>query len=217
MGLAKARITVEYSGVFFDVFFNPEEYTLNKDNNFAAQAIPGLTGPLLQFVHGNMRTLEMELFLDTLEPPRDVRDETQKIVKLLDIDSTLHAPPVLRVSWASLQFRCVLARVSQKFIRFLDDGRPVRARLNVTFNEFIDPDTEAKQVNRQTADFSKAHVVKLGETLSRIAALHYDDPEVWRPIAIANGLDNPRAISPGQSLLIPSLPFADPTTGEVVV
>jgi LysM repeat protein len=217
MGLAKARITVEYSGAFFDVFFNPEEYTLNKDNNFAAQAIPGLTGPLLQFVHGNMRTLEMELFLDTLEPPRDVRDETQKIVKLLDIDSTLHAPPVLRVSWASLQFRCVLARVSQKFIRFLDDGRPVRARLNVTFNEFIDPDTEAKQVNRQTADFSKAHVVKRGETLSRIAALHYDDPEVWRPIAIANGLVNPRAISPGQSLLIPSLPFADPTTGEVVV
>ena len=45
--------------------FNPEEYTLNKDNNFASQAVPGLSGPLLQFVHGNMRTLEMELFFDT--------------------------------------------------------------------------------------------------------------------------------------------------------
>ena len=45
------------------LLFNPEEYTLNKDNNFASQAIPGLTGPLLQFVHGNMRTLEMEAVL----------------------------------------------------------------------------------------------------------------------------------------------------------
>ena len=215
MGLAKAKITIEYSGQSFDVLFNPEEYTLNKDNNFAAQAIPGLSGPLLQFVNGNMRTLEMELFFDTTDARTDVRDLTQKVVTLLDIDSTLHAPPVLRVAWASLQFRCVLARVSQKFVMFRDDGRPVRARLAVTFNEFLDPDTEAKQVNRQTADFSKVHVVKRGDTLSRIAAALYDDPTSWRPIAIANNLDDPRAISVGQSLSIPSLPFVDPLTGVV--
>jgi nucleoid-associated protein YgaU len=216
VGLAKAKITVEYSGQSFDVLFNPEEYTLNKDNNFAAQAIPGLTGPLLQFVNGNLRTLEMELFYDSTEPPSDVRDQTQKVVSLMEIDSTLHAPPVLRVSWASLQFRCVLARVSQKFIRFLEDGRPVRARLTVTFNEFLDPQTEAQQVNRQTADFSKVHVVKRGETLSGIAFALYDNPASWRPIAIANDLDDPRDISVGQSLLIPSLPFVDPLTGEVL-
>ena len=216
MGLAKAKIAVEYSGQSFNVFFNPEEYTLNKDNNFAAQAIPGLSGPLLQFVNGNMRTLEMELFFDTTDARTDVRSETQKVVGLLDIDSTLHAPPVLRVSWASLQFRCVLARVSQKFTMFLEDGSPVRARLNVTFNEFLDPDTEAKEVNRQTADFTKVHVVKRGDTLSRIAAALYDNPAVWRPIAIANNLSDPRDISIGQSLAIPSLPFVDPLTGEVL-
>jgi LysM repeat protein len=216
MGLAKAKITIEYSGQSFNVFFNPEEYTLNKDNNFAAQAIPGLSGPLLQFVNGNMRTLEMELFFDTTDARTDVRSATQKVVGLLDIDSTLHAPPVLRVSWASLQFRCVLARVSQKFTMFLEDGSPVRARLNVTFNEFLDPDTEAKEVNRQTADFTKVHVVKRGDTLSRIAAALYDNPAVWRPIAIANNLSDPRDISIGQSLAIPSLPFVDPLTGEVL-
>lgn len=216
MGLAKARITVEHTGEFFDVLFNPEEYTLNKDNNFASQAIPGLSGPLLQFVNGNMRTLEMELFFDTTEPPHDVRDETQKVVGLLDINSDLHAPPVLRVSWASLQFRCVLARVSQKFIRFLDDGQPVRARLTVTFDEYIDPDSESKEVNRQTADFSKVHVVKRGETLSGIAGDFYADPGSWRPIAIANDIDDPREIETGQPLRIPSLPFVDPATGQVV-
>jgi LysM repeat protein len=216
MGLAKAKITIEYSGQSFNVFFNPEEYTLNKDNNFAAQAIPGLSGPLLQFVNGNMRTLEMELFFDTTDARTDVRSATQKVVGLLDIDSTLHAPPVLRVSWASLQFRCVLARVSQKFTMFLEDGSPVRARLNVTFNEFLDPDTEAKEVNRQTADFTKVHVVKRGDTLSRIANALYDNPAVWRPIAIANNLSDPRDISIGQSLAIPSLPFVDPLTGEVL-
>jgi LysM repeat protein len=216
MGLSKAKITIEYSKVSFDVLFNPEEYTLNKDNNFASQAIPGLSGPLLQFVNGNMRTLEMELFFDTSDARTDVRTLTQQVVSLLDIDSTLHAPPVLIVSWSSLQFRCVLARVSQKFVRFLEDGQPVRARLTVTFNEFLDPETEAKEINRQTADFSKVHVVKRGDTLSRIANALYEDPTKWRPIAIANNLDDPRAISVGQSLAVPSLPFVDPLTGEVL-
>ena len=224
MALAKAQITVEHTGQRLDVMFNPEEYTLNKDNNFASQTVPGLSSPLLQFVNGNLRTLEMELFFDTYLPitteakaPRDVREETEKIIKLMKIDSELHAPPVLRFTWASLEFRCVLARASQKFQMFLDDGRPVRARLTCTFNEFIDEEREAKEVNRQTADFSKAHTVFEAETLSSIAFRFYGDPKLWRPIAIANRLDDPRAIEVGQLLLIPALPFTDQETGEVTV
>jgi hypothetical protein len=218
MALVKANITNLFTGEKFDVLFNPEEYTLNKDNNFASQTVPGLGSPLLQFVNGNLRTLDMELFFDTYEPkpPRDVRDETQKIVNLLKIDRDLHAPPIIEVSWASLNFRCVLARVSQKFLMFLDDGRPVRARLTVTFNEIIDEEREAKEVNRQTADFSKAHTVKQGETLSSIAGRLYQNPRIWRPIAIANGIDDPRSIFTGQVLRVPSLPFIDEQSGEVI-
>ena len=220
MGLAKIQIMVEHTGESFNGLFIPEEYTINKDNNFASQAIPGLSGPLLQFVHGNMRTLEMELFFDTYDtkslPKRDVRDETNRVVKLTTIDPELHAPPILRVSWASLQFRCVLARVSQKFIMFADDGTPVRARLNVTFNEFIDAEREAKEVARQTANFSKVYVVTQGETLSMIAAKLYDNAQSWRPIAIVNDISDPRSLFPGQALRIPALPFIDPETGEVL-
>jgi nucleoid-associated protein YgaU len=59
-------------------------------------------------------------------------------------------------------------------------------------------------------------VVIEGETLSGIAATHYDDPRMWRPIALANGLSDPRALASGQPLRIPALPYHDPETGEVV-
>jgi hypothetical protein len=205
MGLTKARILVEHTGEQFTVMFNPEEYALSKDNNFASHAVPGLSSPLLQFVAGNLRTLEMELFFDTTDDRRDVREETGRVVGLLDIRSDLHAPPVIRVSWATLQFRCVLARASQRFTRFLEDGRPTRARVSCTFNEFIDEEREAKEVNRQTADFTKAHVVRRGESISDIAFLHYRDPQLWRPIADANALADPRLLVPGESLRVPSL------------
>jgi LysM repeat protein len=223
MGLEKAKIKNLFTGEDFDVLFNPEEYTLNQDNNFASQTVPGLSSPLLQFVNGNLRTLEMELFFDTYLPHtiekraiRDVRDETRKVVDLMKINGEFHAPPVLEVTWGSLFLRCVLARVSQKFIMFLNDGRPVRARLSVTFNEFIDEEREAKEVNRQTADYSKVHTVIQGETVSAIANRFYGDARLWRPIAIENDLADPRALFIGQQLRIPSLPFTDPESGEVV-
>lgn len=215
MALAKASITVEHTGKRFDVMFNPEEYSLNKDNTYASQAIPGLGSPILQFVHGNLRTLEMELFFDTTDSRTDVRAETQKVVDLLKIDSALHAPPVLRVAWGSLQLRCVLTRAGQKFIKFEGDGRPTRARVTVSFSEFIDPEREAKEVNRQTADYSKGYIVQDGDTLPSIALRFYDTPALWRALAAANGIDDPRAIAPGQALQVPALPFTDPATGEV--
>jgi nucleoid-associated protein YgaU len=101
----------------------------------------------------------------------------------------------------------VLTKVSQQFTKFLESGAPVRARLSVSFSEFIDEEREAKEVNRQTADFTKTHVVTGRETLSMIAARYYEDPKNWRPIAIVNDIDDPRALEPGQSLIIPSLPF----------
>jgi LysM repeat protein len=215
MALEKLTIRIEHTGEAIQALFNPEEYTLSKDNNFASQAIPGLSGPILQFVNGNQRTLDLDLFFDTTAGRTDVRQHTQKVADLLKIDSELHAPPILLVSWGSLELRCVLVRLSQKFLQFLEDGRPVRARLTVSFNEFLDPEREAKEINRQTADFTKVHVTGPGETLEGIAARYYQNPFVWRAIALANDIDDPLAIEPGDELQIPSLPFRDPETGEV--
>lgn len=216
MALDHVQILNEQTGDRILAMFNPEEYSLNKDNNYASQAIPGLTSPLLQFVHGNLQTLDMELFFDTFEAQDDVRTRTSQIFNLLAINSDLHTPPVLRVTWGTLDFRCVLAKVNQKFIRFFSDGRPGRARLNVTFNEYLDAATQVAQANLQSPDFSKAYVVKQGDTISGIAAQFYEDATKWRPIALANALIDPRSIVPGQEILVPPLPFTDPSTGVVL-
>jgi hypothetical protein len=220
--MEKAIITNTVTNDRIPVLFNPEEYTLNKDINFAQTTVPGLSAPILQFVSGNMGTLDMELLVDTYEDHggkvaanSDVREETKRITDLMNIDPSTHAPPVLLFTWGSLAFTCVLARVSQRFTLFLPDGTPVRARLTVTFNEFRNVDLEAKEIKRETADYSKLHTVKQGETLSNIAQTVYDDPTLWRPIALRNHISNPRQLSIGSRLVIPMLPFRDPESGEV--
>jgi nucleoid-associated protein YgaU len=118
-------------------------------------------------------------------------------------------------AWGSLTFTCVLARAAQRFIMFRPDGVPIRARLQVTFNEFRDVELEAKEIKRETADYTKRHTVGQDETLSGIAAATYGDASMWRPIAIRNGIDDPRELAVGLQLAIPSLPYRDPDSGEV--
>jgi nucleoid-associated protein YgaU len=91
----------------------------------------------------------------------------------------------------------------------------VRARLTVSFSEYRNIDLEAKEVKRETSDYSKRHVVNQGETLSSIASAEYGDPALWRVIALANALQRARLLRPGQKLLLPSLPYRDPDSGMV--
>jgi len=225
MALEKATITNTNSGTRVGVQFNPEEYTLNRDVNYAQAAIPGLSAPLLQFAHGNMQTLDLELLIDSHEAHTagggnaaggDVRQLVRRVTDLMNIDPATHAPPVLLFTWGSLSFTCVLAKANQKFTMFRPDGVPVRAKVSVTFNEFRNGDLEAKEVKRETADYSKMHVVVQGETLSGIAAQVYANAATWRPIAILNGIDDPTSLDVGRHLLVPQLPFRDPETGEVM-
>jgi hypothetical protein len=228
VALEKASILKKDSGeLVLAVMFNPEDYTVNRDNNFAQIAIPGLRAPLLQFVHGNAQTLEMELLIDTVEAHAaggqqlnsagdDARPLVAKLVSLLDIDPATHAPPVLRFVWASFTFTCVLTRAVQKYTMFRADGAPVRAKVSATFTEFTNAETEAKEVKRETSDYSKVHTVVEGETLPDIAFRLLGSAELWRPIAVANGVEDPRLLTAGTQLGVPRLPFTDPDTGEVI-
>jgi nucleoid-associated protein YgaU len=226
MELEKAVLQNGNTEQVIPVLFNPEEYTLKRGVNYARIPVVGLSGPITQFVNGEAATLDMELFLDTLEAHEhagqrlnaagaDVRQLVQRVVGLMDIDPTTHAPPVLLFVWGSLSFNCVLTSATQTYVMFRPDGVPVRARLQVSFSEFRSVDLEAKQVKRETSDYTKTYVVGQGEDLSAIAAREYGTPALWRAIALYNQLDDPRALSVGQTLSIPRLPYRHPATGQV--
>jgi hypothetical protein len=195
-------------GETIEVLFNPNQYQLTRGNQFAEVAVPGLGAPPLQFIRGNARTLSMQLFFDTYDPVdanvtqgSDVRQYTQQIINLLEVDSELHAPPICLFNWGSLSFVGVPERAHQTFTMFLSTGIPVRATMDVSLKE-----VGQEQAGRlQSADFTKRHVVRRGDTLSSIAAEKYGDPALWRPIAEENGLDNPLALQTGQVLVIPAL------------
>jgi nucleoid-associated protein YgaU len=221
MSFELATLTNTITGERIPVLFNPGEYTVNRDLTYAQLPVPGLSAPVVQFVHGNAQTIDLELLVDTYESSTqagagsDVRLLTQKIVGLMDIAPSLHAPPPVIFAWGSLTFTCVISRCVQHYVLFRPDGVPLRARLELTLSEFRNIELEAREVKRETADYTKTHVVSEGETLPTIAFAVYGDATRWRPIALRNAVDDPRALTVGGRIAIPRLPYRDPDSGEV--
>jgi hypothetical protein len=186
------------------VLFNPEQYSVEKSNQFASMAVPGRDSPIIQFVRGEAQTLSMDIFFDTYTyyQAEDVTKYTSKVSDLLTIQGDIHAPPVVSFHWGSFSFTGVLEKVSKKFTMFIEDGTPVRATLSVTFRQFT-----AEQQPKSSPDYTKMRTVGDGDSLWLIASQEYGDTSKWKVIADANvsTIVNPRTLVPGTRLIIPPL------------
>ena len=209
MALAKLTIAVE-GGERIKVLFNPNQIRINKSSKWRLAASVQRDVPASQFTYGEPATLTMELFFDTDEDRKDVRAHTKKIFHLTTVEEhgELHRPPLCKLEWGQQNFDdfdWVLQTLNQSFTLFMDDGTPVRATLGCTFRQWRSDELEARLLNTQSVNVAKTRIVRRGDTLSSIASVEYNDSTLWRPIAEANRIDNPRVLTPGQRLDIPAL------------
>lgn len=207
----------------FEVLFNPNSYSITKTvtwNQTGAPAAAGnapagaggkttqiyLDAPTLNFGGGGSRQLTLNLFFDVTETPdADVRDEISDIVALTRKDRDQKCPLPCEISWGGsgdnydFPFVGVVTSLTQNFVLFDPDGTPLRANVTVILTEYPDPEKNQRETDPELT----TRVVKAGDTISSIAGEFYGDPGLWRTIADANGLDDPRRLQPGMRLTIP--------------
>jgi nucleoid-associated protein YgaU len=214
MTLEKLKIQVETGKGQFNkeitALFNPEQISITKTANWSAVNKAEGDVPAAQFTHGEAATLSLDLLFDTYESGGDVQQYTREMFQLTTVQyhGNLHRPPLCYLRWGTFtldNFQWVLTSLTQNFTLFLANGTPVRARLTCSFRQWRSDEEEARLLNKQSVDVAKTHTVRRGDTLSTIATEHYEDPRLWRPIAAANRLTNPRRLTPGQVLMIPAL------------
>jgi nucleoid-associated protein YgaU len=187
------------------VLFNPQQYAINKSNQFANMAIPGRDSPIIQFVRGESETLSMDLFFDTYtyDNGEDVRNYTSKVTDLMIIDPEIHAPKICSFAWnigkKDKYFTGIIEKATTTYTMFLGNGIPVRAKLNISVRQFGE-----HQPIRHSPDKTKRRIFT-NDPLWIIAAREYGDPEKWKEIAKANNIVDPLSIEPGRELIIPKL------------
>src|SRR5690606_12357612 len=181
-----------------------------------------LDTPVLQFVRGENEQLTLALFFDTTEqgtgagatPVTGLVDPFYRLVK---VDGAMHAPPIVRLTWSDAfpgtttdrgeapipVFDGVVTSVDRRYTLFNPDGVPLRATVSMTLREYKTLEEQLQDLNLQSSDHTRAHVVRQGETLPQVAFEAYQDPARWRLIAEHNGILDPRRLAPGTVLQLP--------------
>jgi hypothetical protein len=190
---------------FFEALFNPNQYVIDKSNTFASMQVPGLESSIIQFVRGESESLSLELFFDTYtyHSSKNVTEYTNKVRDLLNINEEIHAPPICTFEWGKENFTGIVEKATTTYTMFLEDGTPVRARINLTLKQYQMGAKEAPKL--KSSDRTRRRTVTDGDSLWLIAAQEYGSPSMWRAIADANDIDDPLVLKPGIDLIIPKI------------
>lgn len=201
---------VKAGGMAVPCMFNPYEYRITKTNSFSQQPKNDSDVTQAEFQSAGPQTLTLSLYFDTYETGEDVSQTTRKLWKLMMTKTQRQSrrgkkvpPPQVAFEWGVFFFVAYITSMTQTFTLFKQDGTPVRAKVDVTFTQYVDVDDYPSQAARGGTFYEQAWRVIAGERLDTIAGEVYGDPQKWRLIAERNHITNPYALQPGQILQIP--------------
>lgn len=201
-----------------EVQFNPQTLKLSFSNQNAGGNQSG--GSNTQFVAQGTTKLSLELWFDVTlphpkgkeDPKGDVRKLTREVAFFMTPqplkDGSGSAPPGVQFQWGTFLFKGTVDSMEETLDLFSEDGKPLRAGLTLSLSKqdmVFDFNDTAKK-NDNTPDGGKGpaagtqplSMAKSGDTVQGMAAgAGVSD---WKAVAIANGIENPRQMSPGALL-----------------
>jgi LysM repeat protein len=212
--LQKAYLEVE-NGSRIDCMFNPARFQFSQTNRWDSDRVPGKTAPTLRFGGGEGGSFDLSLVFDTTSDGSAVTVHTNKLLKLMEIDTSLAGydqarnngrPPWVKFHWGTHvhSFKAVVKSANVTFTYFSQEGLPLRANVELSLEQY-EPDANWGPQNPTsgTPTPNRTHQVQVGDTLDRIAARYYGDSTKWRDIAALNGIGDPLDLRPGTLLAIP--------------
>jgi nucleoid-associated protein YgaU len=209
----KAFLKIE-GGDEIHCMFNPAELTISKSNTWNGGEAKGKNAPELVFQAGQSATMTMSLTFDTTRDGTAVTVHTTKLLNLMKVNPALRGadrsrnkarPPWVEFVWGpTSSFKAIVERLQIKFTYFASDGKPLRAKAEVSLKQWHDEDhLPLQNPTSSTPSLHTVHQLRPGETLDRVAARHYGDATRWRLIAEANDILDPLQLPKGGMLAIP--------------
>jgi len=201
----------------FTVWINPASYTRDYTIDYADRQAPGSNGPSPEFNRVGQECVSFELVFDAtgvIPPPiPGTPIPSDGVAGLLDtftalvatVNGSIHRPNYVKLSWAQLQFQCVLTKLNITYSLFKPNGTPIRAKAQVTFQSFTSESQLAAEANLTSPDLTHLVTVLAGDTLPALCHRIYGSSTYYVQVARFNGLTDFRRLAPGRQLVFPPL------------
>jgi phage protein U len=213
-GQAIARaMLIGSDGSILNCQFNPESLQRTKSARWQNQPARGSSRqPRHQFVGTGSESLVAKLLFDGFDslgaPGRPVEQAVNLLLEWTTVPASAQnqstpQPPTVTFQWGTgVSFKGYIQTVEVQYTMFSPDGRPLRATANVTMQALPDDPLGTNPTSGGVSGRTSAQVGD-GDTLPSISYQQYGDPNLWRAIALVNGIDDPGRLRPGARLLVP--------------
>lgn len=211
-GLTAGKITNLSNNKVVYFMFNPQEYTISKTNTWTPRPINGMNLPLVSFQQGGPQSITLNLYFDAQrQSGGDVRGYTASLWEMMMIDETKRnpttgkgEPPPVAFEWGRLYFKAILLSLNENFTLFSSAGVPIRCKVTVTLQQYIDESDLPTQVAGQTPTNTSTTTTQMreGDRLDHVATQNGMPPENHRDIAEQNNINNPLNVPPGTNLQV---------------
>ncbi|MCB0012647.1 MAG: LysM peptidoglycan-binding domain-containing protein [Anaerolineales bacterium] len=216
-GLVAARIyEVDDSGnpkggLAVSFMFNPKEYSVTQQNSYSKAETGDANAKVELSSAGYQKLTLKQLVFDTYDLGTDVTLITKLLWDLMKPvppegggDDAKPTARYVAFEWGSFRFVSVITSVTQNFTLFTQEGVPVRAMVDVSFEQFTNRDNwPGQNPTSGGGPLERVWRVKAGDRLDYISADVYGDATLWRNIAEYNKIEDPFRLRPGSELSIP--------------
>ncbi len=197
-----------------EVQINPASLKYSRQTKLSGGDNAGTSVPSKNFYQLKESALSFDFVLDETgviplrigETDTTIPDVIEKLEKIVyRINDETHQPNFLKMSWGCFIYKGRLTSLDYDYTLFRPDGSPLRVNVTMKIDGYLDPLTEARQVNRKSPDLTRLIRLADGETLAMWCDKIYGDASYCADVARTNDMAGFRHIEPGTQIVFPPL------------
>ena len=194
----------------YEVMFNPSSLAVKLQVERDQTEPDGAINGLMKFKKLAAQDYTFEFIIDGTgangETKKEVPDEVRKFLSVAyDYSGTEHKPNYIKILYGSVLLKCVLKSVDVTYNLFSPNGKPLRAKINSSFNSCADPELSAAIKNDNSPDMTHLRKLKRSDKLISFSNTIYKKNSLYLEVARANEFNSFRNLPEGTAIFFPPL------------
>jgi hypothetical protein len=195
----------------YEAMINPDTITWQRTVNYNEEQASGTSSASQTYLNTPSETLSFDIVIDCtgiVDPDRtDLMVELDELQDIIyTYDGFIHRPNYVKIQWGQgIIFNGVITSLNTTFSLFRPDGSPIRAKVSLSFSEYISPETLAEMQADESPDMTHLVSVVQGMSLPQLCRKVWKNSFYYVQVARYNDLDKFRNLKGVQSLIFPPI------------
>lgn len=195
----------------YTVMMNPESIKWQRNIEYNEQQTPVTSSPSQKYKSTPSDKLNFDIVIDCTGVVDSKRTNMAKEISSLEkiiftYNGKIHRPNYVKIQWGkNITFKSVLKSFDTSYTLFKPDGSPLRAKISLSFGQYISPKSVKKKDKLQSPDVSHVVTVVEGDNLPQLCRKVWNNESYYVQVAKFNNLNKFRHLSSGGKLIFPPI------------